>query len=364
MKANRILKVPMASPDDVAPVEPALESEGLGLGDVRAVMCMTEGDGLARAFASLAFSNLFHHRLGWEITEVPQRIPLIMIGGCSGLVSPYAAIFVDDSNSGPAQSDPGLSIGVTTTPDVDIEAFGRTAMVDSVTAAVRSAMTDADIENPQDVHCVQIKAPWPTTPQLMAAREQGRDVATLSADRAGALARGAGALGAAVALGEVDRSALQDADIGTSLHLFSSVASASAGTERTNVAVIVLGNSKASQSPFRIGHSVLSDGIDVAGVYEALKNAGVPADRPLAPEPDNRIDHVFVKSAVDLATHCRGRRHVLQTDYLGPYSWLIAKAVIHATVAGIVGDPLMQVSGGGEHQGPPGGGLVAIVARK
>jgi cyanuric acid amidohydrolase len=51
----------------------------------------------------------------------------------------------------------------------------------------------------------------------------------------------------------------------------------------------------------------------------------------------------------------------MQTDYLAPYSWLIAKSVIHATVAGQLGDPMMQVSGGGEHQGPPGGGLVSVV---
>jgi hypothetical protein len=31
--------------------------------------------------------------------------------------------------------------------------------------------------------------------------------------------------------------------------------------------------------------------------------------------------------------------------------------------ASVVGDPMLYVSGGAEHQGPAGGGLVAVIAR-
>lgn len=363
MKSNRILKTPMDAPDDVKSVQLELARNDIGVDQVKAIMCMTEGDGLARGFASLAFSNLFHRELGWPIDEVPSRIPLVMIGGCSGLVSPYAALFVSDRRLAGRSDGPGLSIGIATTPDIPLEEFGTLAMVDSVAEAVRAAVREAEL-TVEDVHNVQIKAPWPATPQLAAAARAGRRVATLDGNRAGVLARSAGALGVAVALGEIQRGELTESDIGSNLALHSNIASASAGTERTNVAVIAMGNSPASSSPFRIGHAVLRDGIDLAGVYEALRSAGIRADRPLRLAKENPVEHVFVKSAVDLAAHCRGRRNVLQTDYLSPYSWLIGKAVIHATVAGIVGDPMMQVSGGGEHQGPLGGGLVAVVARK
>jgi cyanuric acid amidohydrolase len=124
-----------------------------------------------------------------------------------------------------------------------------------------------------------------------------------------------------------------------------------------------MGNSRSSKSPFRVGHAAMSDGIDVRGVYAALASAGIKANGPLAMEADNPVDHVFLKSAVDGIGACRGRRHVLASDFLGPYAWLIGKAVIHATVAGIVGDPMMQVSGGSEHQGRPGGGHLAVIAR-
>jgi cyanuric acid amidohydrolase len=349
----------MSGPADTAAVERELDRQGVSLDRVRGVMCMTEGDGLARAYGSLAFSDLFADRLGWDRDDVPNRVPQIMIGGCTGLVSPYAALFVEVPEHDAPSQEGGLAIGITTTAAIDIEAFGTLAMVDQVAESVRAAMADAGIEDAADVHCVQIKAPWPTTPELEAAARDGRSVATTSGDRAGGLARAAGALGVAVALGEIDRTTLRDGDIAGDLSLNSAVASASAGSERTDVAVIVMGNAKGSSSPYRIGHGVMRDGIDVSGVHQALASAGFEdSDGGSAPRG---VDHVFVKSAVDLSGECRGRRHVLQTDYLAPYSWLLAKAVIHATVASVVGDPLMQVSGGGEHQGPPGGGLVAIV---
>jgi cyanuric acid amidohydrolase len=362
MKAHRILKVPMAAPDDLAGVEAELKRQSIPVDRVKAVMCMTEGLGNGRGFATLAFSNFFHRELGWNVAEVPKRIPLIMIGGCSGFVTPYAALFVEDSAYEGHSDEPRLAIGVSSTADLDIEKFGTTAMVDEIAHAVRKTMEEAGIES-KDVHNVQIKAPWPQTHELMAAKERGKKVTTLDTNRAGMLARGGSALGVAVALGEIERNKLTDADIATNWSLWSDIASTSSGMERTNFAILVLGNSRSSRSPFKIGHAAMSDALDAKSVYSALASAGITTQEPLTMNADNPVDHVFLKSAADGTGSCRGRRHVLGSDFLGAYSWLIGKSVIHATVASIVGDPMMQVSGGGEHQGRPGGGHVAIVAK-
>lgn len=362
MKAHRVLKVPMAGPDDLGGVERELERQSIGADRVKAVMCMTEGLGNGRGFATLAFSNFFHRELGWPVAEVAKKIPLIMIGGCSGFVAPYAALFVEDNKLEGSAGEARLSIGVTSTPDLDIEKFGTTAMVDDIADAVRQAMAMAGIEA-KDVHNVQIKTPWPTAEQLGKAKASGKTVATLDTNRAGMLARGGSALGVAAALGEINRAALKDTDIANNWELWSDIASTSSGMERTNFAVIVMGNSRSSKSPFRIGHAAMKDGLDVSGVYAALASAGVEANGPLAVNTDNPVDHVFLKSAVDGTGACRGRRHVLSSDFLGAYAWLVGKAVIHATVAGVVGDPMMQVSGGSEHQGRPGGGHLAVIAR-
>lgn len=42
----------------------------------------------------------------------------------------------------------------------------------------------------------------------------------------------------------------------------------------------------------------------------------------------------------------------------------MARAVVGAVIAAEVQDPMINVSGGSEHQGPAGGGPVAVIARK
>lgn len=41
-----------------------------------------------------------------------------------------------------------------------------------------------------------------------------------------------------------------------------------------------------------------------------------------------------------------------------------ARAVVSAVIASVLGDPMVYVSGGAEHQGPTGGGPVAVIARR
>lgn len=38
------------------------------------------------------------------------------------------------------------------------------------------------------------------------------------------------------------------------------------------------------------------------------------------------------------------------------------RGVVNAVVASVTGDPMCYVSAGAEHQGPPGGGVVAVLA--
>ncbi|PSN20031.1 cyanuric acid amidohydrolase, partial [filamentous cyanobacterium CCP5] len=41
----------------------------------------------------------------------------------------------------------------------------------------------------------------------------------------------------------------------------------------------------------------------------------------------------------------------------------MARAVVGSVLAAAVQDPMIYVSGGSEHQGPPGGGPVAVIVR-
>jgi cyanuric acid amidohydrolase len=362
MKDYRVYKIPTDSPEDVSGLKDLLNSKEIKPEEIVAIMNMTEGLGFARGYANLAHSVLLAEELGCTIEEVPRKIPLIMIGGCSGLVAPYSAVFVErEGKEETAKKDEKrFAFGVSVTRDFKPEEQGTSVQIEAVKDATLDAMKKARIADVKDIHCVQVKGPWLTPALIAEAEKRGEKVVTNNLDLAGGYSRGASALGAAVALGEVRSNQAKDALL-EDLTVHSSFASASSGTERTNCAVIVMGNSTHSSSKYRIGHGIMKDGADAAGVIEAIKNAGLNTGLDNIESVQQKIDHVFVKSAVDGTGSCRGRRHVLTSDFLAPYSWLLGKAVIHATVTSIVGDPMMQVSGGFEHQGPLGGGLVAVI---
>jgi cyanuric acid amidohydrolase len=170
--------------------------------------------------------------------------------------------------------------------------------------------------------------------------------------------------GAALALGEIDRNRLGDAAILTDLELFSRKASASSGTELTDIKVIVIGNKNGAPGTLSAGHGVMEDALDLAGAQKAFRAAGLVLEDGIVPQAQrDRIVAVFVNAGADYRATCRGHRHTMHSDALAQYSGHLAKAVAHAQIAGIAGTPLILGNAGAEHQGPPGGNLVCVIAR-
>ena len=118
-----------------------------------------------------------------------------------------------------ARRRPALAIGRAHTPALPFEHLGRLAQVDQVAAGVRAAMRDAGIADPADVHFVQVKCPLLIAQRVGEADKRGVAVATRDTLKSMGLSRAASALGAAVALGEIERAALSDADIGANWSL-------------------------------------------------------------------------------------------------------------------------------------------------
>jgi cyanuric acid amidohydrolase len=71
---------------------------------------------------------------------------------------------------------------------------------------------------------------------------------------------------------------------------------------------------------------------------------------------------VFAKAEPDPSGNVRGRRHTMLTDS-DVAGTRHARAAVGGLLAGLVGDSAIYVSGGAEHQGPPGGGPVTIFYR-
>jgi cyanuric acid amidohydrolase len=305
---------------------------------------------------------LLSERLDISRREVFERIPMMMIGGTGGIMCPHIILFVRQPG-GAGGREKRLALGVASSRELQPEEYGTMTEVDLVADAVRAAMKDAGITDASQIECVEVKCPAMTPARVADAEKRGKKVANTNPAVASSLAKGACALGVAVAMGEVDRARLSDGMINVDKSLYSSVASTSAGGEQVACRVLVSGNVEGAPGRLVAAHGVMEDQLDIVGARKAFARAGLELQDGIVTERDRkRIAAVLVNAGADYVTQVRGRRHVLHSDFLSPFSGIQAKAVAHAAVATIVGDTLFLASAGAEHQGPPGANLVCVIA--
>ena len=352
-------RISASAPDDVSGIEAAIASQRIDPKGVIAVLAKTEGNGLvndfSRGHASLALSLLFERHLA---TEEAARVCFVMSGGTEGAMAPHWLVF--ERASGDGTEGPSLAIGRATTPPLPFEHLGRLPQVDQVAAAVGAAMRDAGIDDAADVHFVQVKCPLLTARRVAEADRRGAAVATRDTLKSMGLSRAASALGAAVALGEIDRAALSDTDIGANWSLWSGRASASAGIELINHEIVVMGMSPSWSGPLSIDHAVMGYAIDVEPVRAALKRLGLDSAGQLPPARRGRLVALLGKAEASHDGQLRGHRHTMLDDS-DIAATRHARAFVCGALAALVGHAEIYVSGGAEHQGPDGGGPVALI---
>jgi cyanuric acid amidohydrolase len=241
------------------------------------------------------------------------------------------------------------------------EAIGRQAHVDSIAGAVHAAMRDAGIDDANDIHFVQVKTPCVTVARAAAAHARGASVVSTDTNRAMAYARAAGAFGVAAALGEIDRRTLTDQAMLTDVALYSQRASISSGIEVDRNEVIVLGNSPRWTGNLAIAHRPMGDALDLPAVTATLADLGIVAAPQVSPADAARIRSVLVKCEPDRRGVVRTHRHTMLDD-TDINAQRHIRGAVGGLVAGVMGDGRIFVSGGAEHQGPDGGGLIAVIA--
>lgn len=352
-------RISASAPDDVSGIEAAIASRRIDPKGVVAVLAKTEGNGLvndfSRGHATLALSLLFQRHLP---AQEAARICLVMSGGTEGGMAPHWLVF--ERGSGDGGSGGALALGRAHTPALPFEHLGRLAQVDQVAAGVRAAMDDAGIESTSDVHFVQVKCPLLVARRIAEADRRGAAVATRDTLKSMSLSRAASALGAAVALGEIERTALSEAEIAANWALWSGRASASAGIELLNHEIVVMGMSPAWSGPLAIDHAVMDDAIDIEPVRDALARLGLDAAGQLKVEQRARLVALLGKAEASHDGRLRGYRHTMLDDS-DIAATRHARAFVCGALAGLVGHAEIYVSGGAEHQGPDGGGPVALI---
>jgi cyanuric acid amidohydrolase len=366
MTSVGVVRIATRSPSDVSGLLSFIEAGKIEPRSILAILGKTEGNGgvndFTREYAVSALCVALAPYVDLPPHRVEERIAFVMSGGTEGVLSPHITVFTRADVVG-RQSDgisgKRLSIGIAQTRDFLPEELGRGVQIQETAKAVAMAMADAAIVDPQDVHFVQIKCPLLTSDRIEAATARGGQTITKSAYGSMAYSRGASALGVAVALREIDGE-IGDEHVLRNFELFSSVASTSAGIELMHNVVIVLGNSTSSASPFEIGHAVMRDAIDAASVIDALQSVGIGDGS--GPMGDRQLVNIFAKAEASPNGSVRGFRHTMLEDS-DVNATRHARAAVGGLIGGLSGSGAVYVSGGAEHQGPPGGGPVAAIAR-
>ena len=302
---------------------------------------------------------------GSATADVFERIPMLMIGGTAGLMSPHFTLFVNKPAAGETKSAGArLAIGVASTRRLKPEEYGTAAQIELVASGVREAMRRAGIRAPDEVACVEMKCPQMTAQRADDAAARGKKLADPNPMIVSSMSRGASALGAAVALGEV----AADRDIRRHRRPAARISTPRKarplrGSEQDAVRIVVLGNVAGAPGDYVVGNGVMQDQLDVAGARAAFTAAGLRLeDGIVVPEDRRKVAAVFVNAGANALPHCLGRRHTMATDFLAAFAGHVAKAVAHANVAAIAQDTLVLGNAGSEHQGKPGSNLVCVVA--
>jgi cyanuric acid amidohydrolase len=346
------------APDDVAALERGFAAGEIDARSVVAILGKTEGNGcvndFSRGFATRALADALA-RAGAN----PADVCLVMSGGTEGALSPHFLVFEARETDEPAAAG-ALALGRARTPALAPEQLGRLAQVDLVAEGVLKAIADAGLDSAADAHFVQIKCPLLTADRVAEAERRGAATTTRDTLKSMGLSRAASALGIAVALGEVVRGNLTEADIGANFALYSARASTSAGVELTDHEIVVLGASSRWSGPLRIDSALMRDALDIEPVRAALGRLGLQSAGQLSADQRGRLVALLAKAEASSAGDLRGHRHTMLNDS-DISATRHARAFVAGALAGLVGHAEIFVSGGAEHQGPDGGGPVAVL---
>jgi cyanuric acid amidohydrolase len=362
----RVDRLSMAHPGDLSALAALIEARTVAAEDVVAVIGKTEGNGgvndFTRGFFTQTLMQLLAARTGRTPAQLLRTVPCILSGGTEGVLSPHYVVFSRRACTDTHARGGALAIGTAMAAPTPAHEVGRWSHVRSVAATVRQAMAEARIASAADVVFVQVKGPCITSARAQAAIAAGHAVISTDPGRSMAYARAAGAFGAALGLGEIEDDPQLAASLLTDFSIACHRASVSSGVEVEADEVIVLGHSAGWTGPLRMGCAPMADALDIAAVAAALAPLGIEAQPQVKPAERVRIAAAFVKCEPDRRGQVRGARHTMLDD-TDINAQRHIRAAVGGLVAGVLGDARIFVSGGAEHQGPDGGGLVAVIAQ-
>ncbi|HWD21660.1 MAG TPA: ring-opening amidohydrolase [Burkholderiales bacterium] len=323
-----VLPFDMSSPGDGAGLRRALRR--LALDEVLQLAVVAKIEGTATL--NDVSRELAAERIGAELRRAGghallRRSLRLLSAGCEGVITPGGWVIASLRARGGAAF--GLALGHARSAPVAMRDRATPRHIRTAAGAVRAAMRRAGLDR-KSVELVLIKSPI-----LLAGA--GRHAGSTAASR------GAAALGGALALGELRGSDIDESSLCADWTLHSSRTMAFSGTETDCCEALVMGNRRGGDSRLRVERAVLADILDAAPLAALASEARA----------------VFYKAGIGRFGTVRGARTTVLT------SELAADKQLRAAASGVVGATLGTtrsfISGGAEHQGPPGTCLAAVI---
>lgn len=336
----------MAAPDDTRALAAVLDACSASNADKITLVAKTEGTATVNDFVRSLTMRAIRDALAAAAVRIEAQVILSM--GSEGIITPGGYLFVE--RRAEAGDHGGLALGNGRSERLTGADLVNERHIEAMRQAVARGIGDAGLR-PEDVALVLAKTPLLT--REMAANLPPRQK---EAGNSSSLSRAAAALGIAVALGEIEKPT-EDA-IGRRHDLYCRRAMVFSGTETDRCEVVVLGNKPGRPTAIRSG--IISDLIDIDGM------ARIVCGRPDATLADarkiidaDRVRAAFLKAGVAPDGRVRGQRTTVFSSDLDPDKHM--RAAASGALGALLGDTRFFVSGGAEHQAPPGGGVFAVI---
>ena len=338
MAGIEIFKYPISSPADISPLR-SLENEGYSSSDIVAVIGKTEGNGCVNDFSRTLAAHV------WE-SQIPSTAVTVFSGGTEGVLCPHVTLLVQ------ARQHTGLLACSGRTRELRPDEIGTMDQSGEVNDTVSHMITEAGVTK-ESVRLVLIKCPLLTSTAIESIRKTGQTPITTDTYESMARSRYASSVGIALSLGEIQPDKVSATLVQSQEEaVWSARASCSSGAELNNCHVLILA-SDPGETPGRLRATsgYMKDAMDGGVLLDMMNRIN---------EQKGNVVQVFAKAEADPSGSIRGLRHTMNTDS-DIHSTRHARAAVGGLVAGLVGDSAVYVSGGGEGQGPPGGGSLCII---
>ncbi|HEX9466655.1 MAG TPA: ring-opening amidohydrolase [Alphaproteobacteria bacterium] len=346
----RVLPIDMASPEDVTGIAAAVAEFGPHRVRRLAVLIKVEGNSAPNDYSCELTRRTLHE--SFAAAGLAERAISVIAIGCEGIATPFATLLADIEEPSAPTPGPRLALGFGASAPVPVAERGRAGLLPVVSATVGAALGDAGL-TPARATLLLVKIPvvHPGVPGATAEQTSMRRGRSLAA------------LGAGIALGDIEPHRVTEAVIGIdgAADLYARRVMTVAAPESDRVEAIALGNNADAGGDLIITATLMADILDGAAVSRMLHESGVALTRWGTVEDPDDVAAVLMKTGVAPDGRVRGHRTMVYSSAMPPESHI--RAASSGMLGAILGHSRFFNSGDPIHQAPPGGGIVAAIVR-